>query len=377
MFRNNNASLAVALCAVLAGVAPCAFAAGADQAKSVAEKQQAAALPAYLKGSGELTPAQRGQVARDFVNRWGAYFQSTYKQPVGRWALKQAQVIAKADSNNLRLAMSKQTLEAAMMAMRGHDVSDVQALGKMAAKVEAGLVGPMALGDLAEDLVFTPLPPCRIFDTRNTGGVLPNGGTRSFDTYPYGTNTNFSYQGGTSSGNCGMPADAAAVVLNIAAPLSISGGFLTVYPYGTTRPLASNLDYSAGELKNNEIIAKSANSTWDITVYAHGSTHVVGDVVGYYIRPEATAVECVHQTVTAASIANGVRSFETVSCPAGYKVTGGGVATGTNQGSYMNASGPAAGGATTSNSWFSSVTNGTGSAQTYTHYATCCRVPGR
>lgn len=365
MSRKTSLPLAVALITCLCGVTSLA---GAQDVKLAPASGKA--VPAYLKGTGPLTPAQRGEAARDFVNRWGVYFQQTYKQPVDRWAIKQALVIAKADPDNVRRAMSKQTLEAAVSALRGQDMSDAKAIDFVASKPTGGQVAPMSLGDLAEDLVFTPLPACRIFDTRNAGGAIASGGTRSFDTFPF-SGGNFAYQGGTAAGNCGMPADAAAVALNIAAPLASVGGFLTVYPYGTTRPLASNLDYFAGELKNNEIIAKSANGTWDISVYAHGSTHVVGDVVGYFIRPEATALDCQNPTFDSGSIPNGSRSFTTVACPAGYVATGGGAGTGVNEASYINASYRVGTG------WFSSVQNFSGSAKTYTHYATCCRVPGR
>ncbi len=368
MSRNIALPLVAAILVSIGGMAAGSVARAADAQPAVSKY---ATLPAYLQGSGPLTAAQRSQVARDFVTKWGGYFQQAYNQPMSRWAVKQGQIIGKADANNLRNAMSKTTLEAAMMALRGQDMSDDKAIDYMATREQKGMVGPMALGDLASDLVFVPLPPCRIFDTRS-GSPLSSGGTRSFDTYPFGGNTNFTYQGGTAAGNCGMDPAAAAVMINIAAPIPTVGGFLTVYPYGTTRPLASNLDYFAGELKNNEIVAKSANGLFDITVYAHGSTNVVGDVVGYFIRPEATALDCVNVASAPIDVATGNRSFETISCAAGYTVTGGGVGTGTNLNSYVNGSYALSG-----TSWFSSVQNASGSTRSYTHYATCCRVPGR
>ena len=99
---------------------------------------------------------------------------------------------------------------------------------------------------------------------------------------------------------------------------------------------------------------------------------VVADVVGYFIRPEATALDCVNVASAPIDVATGNRSFETISCAAGYTVTGGGVGTGTNLNSYVNGSY-----ALTGTSWFSSVQNASGSTRSYTHYATCCRVPGR
>ena len=327
---------------------------------------QKSGSPAYLQGEGELTAAQRRRAAQDFVLKWGDYFQETYNQPLERWAVKQGVLIGKTSSVNVRNAMTKSTLEAASMALRGQDMTEEDVINYIATRDQKGLSGPMSLGDLAADLVFTPLAPCRIFDTRVAGGVVASGGTRSYDTYPFGS-TNFAYQGGTSSGNCGMPADAAAVVLNIAAPLSTAGGFLTVYPYGTARPLASNLDYSAGELKNNEIIAKSANGSWDISIYAHGATHLVGDVVGYFIRPGATALQCVETANTVVTVAaGGQQNAIAPACAAGYTQTATNCESSTWQMPFVYFSGGTC-----------SAQNNAASSASLRASRTCCRVPGR
>lgn len=329
-----------------------------------ARSNKAVSQPQYLHGQGPLTAKQRGQIARDFVTKWGPYFQQTYGQPMGRWAVKQAKIIGTADADNLRAAMRKSTLEAAIMTMRGQAVSDAEAAVFASQK---GMIKPLALGDLASDLVFTPLSPCRVFDTRSVGGQIASGVTRSFDLYPFGANTNFAYQGGTAAGNCGVSPDAAAVVLNIAAPLSSVGGFLTVFPYGTTRPFASNLDYNAGELKNNEIIATSANSTFDISIYAHGQTHVAADVVGYFIRPGATALQCVETANTDLTIAaGGTGNAVAPACAAGYTQTSTNCESSTWQMPFV---------------FFQSGTcsaqnNSSGNA-TLRASRTCCRVPGR
>ena len=41
-------------------------------------------------------------------------------------------------------------------------------------------IGGQNLGDSFADLVYTPLNPCRIIDTRLGGGFLTGGSTRSF-----------------------------------------------------------------------------------------------------------------------------------------------------------------------------------------------------
>lgn len=348
-----------------------AFLGGAIAGTATAQKPisnpastKSASQPEYLLGQGALTSKQRGQMARDFVLKWGPYFQQTYHQPIGRWAIKQARIFGTADADNLRDAMRKTSLESAVLAMRGQSMSDAEMAVFVSRK---GMIKPRALGDLAADLVFTPLPPCRIFDTRSVGGQIASGSTRSFDTYPFGS-TNFAYQGGSAAGNCGVNPDAAAVMINIAAPLPSVSGYLTVFPYGTTRPFASNLDYTAGELKNNEIVATSANSTFDISVYAHGQTHVAADIVGYFIRPVATAMQCVETANNDLSITGngGTGNSNAPACPVGYTQTSTNCET---------------------TSWLMPIVyfqNGTCSArngdtttQTLRASRTCCRVPGR
>jgi hypothetical protein len=337
----------------------------AQKLVSNAASTKSASQPEYLLGQGALTSKQRGQMARDFVLKWGPYFQQTYHQPIGRWAIKQARIFGTADADNLRDAMRKTTLESAFLAMRGQSMSDAEIAVFVSQK---GMIKPRALGDLAADLVFTPLPPCRIFDTRSVGGQIASGSTRSFDTYPFSSNTNFVYQGGTAAGNCGVSPDAAAVMINIAAPLPSVGGFLTVFPYGTTRPFASNLDYVAGELKNNEIIATSANGLYDISVYAHGQTHVAADVVGYFIRPGATALQCQDTANTSVTgiVAGGTANAVAPACPTGYTQT----ATNCETSSWLMP-------IVFSHSGTCSARNNDTTPEDLRASRTCCRVPGR
>jgi len=77
---------------------------------------------------------------------------------------------------------------------------------------EDGL-GLNSLGDSQADLVYTPVTPCRIIDTRYAGGPIPAGTTRSFLV----TGTNYSAQGGIATG-CGVPfGPTTAAVVNFVA----------------------------------------------------------------------------------------------------------------------------------------------------------------
>ena len=362
---------------VIAFVAGAGVMGGADAAGEV-DKARGKALAhtsssSYMAGNGPMTARERGEYARDFVEKWGPYFKATYRQPVSTWAQKEARVIGTADSQNLRAAMEKTTLEAAMMTLRGHRVSDDQAIDFLARQPErkAGEL-PAALGDLAKDLVYTPLNPCRIFDTRVTGVPIKAGSTRSFDTKLWGAFTGYEHQGGQGNTDCGLIPGAAAVAINIAAPLPESGGFLTVYPYGTSRPLASNLDYHAGELKNNEMVVRTGQGDWDISIYAHGKTHVVGDVVGYYAAPVAGPLDCTKKhgqfNVPAGSFTNATNQ-----CPAGYSATGVALSWigAHHTGKIDNTPGE------DGRTWHATARNPNASNQILDFHMQCCRVPGR
>ncbi len=83
------------------------------------------------------------------------------------------------------------------------------------------------------------------------------------------------------AGLAGVPQTAAAVVVNITATDTTSPSYLTVYPGGTL-PLASSLNWTAGETVPNLVVA-TLSSTGSITVYNdQGSMDLVVDVLGWY-----------------------------------------------------------------------------------------------
>ena len=73
-----------------------------------------------------------------------------------------------------------------------------------------------------------------------------------------------------------------AVVLNVTVTNPTAVSYLTVYPSGTTRPLASDLNYAGGQTIPNLVVVKlGADGT--ISLYNNrGSADVVIDVAGWY-----------------------------------------------------------------------------------------------
>jgi hypothetical protein len=74
----------------------------------------------------------------------------------------------------------------------------------------------------------------------------------------------------------------AAVVVNVTVTNPTAPSFLTVWPDGSTKPLASDLNYVAGLTVPNLVVVKlGANGAIDL-YNASGMTDVIVDVVGWY-----------------------------------------------------------------------------------------------
>jgi hypothetical protein len=131
--------------------------------------------------------------------------------------------------------------------------------------LELVLACPMAAPD------FTPLTPSRILDTRNgTGGVSAKVGPAS------AVDVGVTGVGGVP------PSGVGAVVLNVTVTEPTDQSWLTVFPAGQLLPLASNLNFVAGENVPNLVVAK-VGTGGKVTVYnSAGSTHVIFDVVGWF-----------------------------------------------------------------------------------------------
>jgi hypothetical protein len=120
---------------------------------------------------------------------------------------------------------------------------------------------------------YHPLQPARLMDTRDgTGGPatpLPARESRNLQV----------------AGRGGVPADATAVVVTVTVTGPASAGWLVAWPAGTTRPLASTLNFGGGQtIANLAPVRLGAGGA--ISLYANTGTHVVVDVVGYH-RPGA------------------------------------------------------------------------------------------
>ena len=81
------------------------------------------------------------------------------------------------------------------------------------------------------------------------------------------------------AGTAGIPDGAGGVLLNVTVTGATSGGFVTVYPCGGDRPLASNLNFAPGQTVANAVeIPLGAGKA---CFFSSAPAHVIADVAGY------------------------------------------------------------------------------------------------
>lgn len=127
----------------------------------------------------------------------------------------------------------------------------------------------------ASSLAYFPVPPCRVADTRNSS-ILGAQESRNFQV----------------AGTCSIPATAQAYALNftvVPQGAEVTNGsplpFLTAWPAGQARPLASTLNATTGAVTANAAIIQAGNSTNSsgvISVYVEAASNVILDISGYF-----------------------------------------------------------------------------------------------
>jgi hypothetical protein len=125
-------------------------------------------------------------------------------------------------------------------------------------------------GSLSSALRFVPITPCRLADTRAINFALLKGETRQFAVHGLPP--------------CNIPATAQAYSLNITVVPPGYLGYLTAFPAGVPRPLASTLNSWNGRVVANASIVP-AGTGGAIAIYADDPTHVIIDINGYFVLP--------------------------------------------------------------------------------------------
>ena len=126
--------------------------------------------------------------------------------------------------------------------------------------------------------LFTGLSPsARLLDTRTANNPLGGGSTRPIQI----------------AGTNGVPADATAVVLSVVAIKPTAAGYLTAFPAGAARPVASSLNFAKGQVISNSVtVGLGPSGGIGLFNYA-GTTNVVVDIAGWYGPTATTGLQTV------------------------------------------------------------------------------------
>jgi hypothetical protein len=214
--------------------------------------------------------------------RIAASLQERLVRPVEKGVLER-------EARSIERSLSDEQVDAVL---RGDEPGSVRAVSIEGGELQN--VTAEAVGDAASDLLFVPLDPCRIIDTRSsTLGKMEPSVVRNFKVV--GT-TGFEAQGG-KAGGCSVPSGAtqplaAAVMLNLVAIDAEGAGNMRAWEFNQAMPNASSINYqrltpNPMNVANGLIVPISGISTldFDLSVMASFSrVHLVADVSGYFTR---------------------------------------------------------------------------------------------
>lgn len=324
-----------------------------------------------------LVDVDRKVAAGRILLKWGGYVEKVNGQDRKAWAAALWPSLAAADPHNLQNALEAVTYEGMRNALLGQRPYDDQIIDRAARSKSTGTSanpGTKALGSLAADLVFTPITPCRIVDTRVSGVRIAANGSRDLDAS--NTGGDFSSQGGSET-DCGIPANPAALALSVTGLNNTTTGFIRVFPYDGTNAQGSPVPLNTiNTTATNDIIVPTCQGcTQELKVFSTANTHYAAFVTGYFMAPQATRLECRRKSADFQEMGAtpGVVGAQTPTCDAGYAPVSGGCIVDAGL-QYLGAE-PSFG---VIASWMCYVGNSDGVAgKYYQAYTACCRTPGR
>lgn len=127
--------------------------------------------------------------------------------------------------------------------------------------------------------LFIPLSrPIRVFDTR---APIPGFPACAYLNAPIAANSELSRTVTINCDGVTIPSTTQAIVGNATIVSPAAGGYATIYPFGQSRPIASNLNFVAGQTVANAFTA-GVISGGQITIFSSAGTHFIVDLTGYF-----------------------------------------------------------------------------------------------
>jgi len=144
-------------------------------------------------------------------------------------------------------------------------------------------------GSAAGGQALFTMTPCRVLDTRNSGGLMNGMLTVNM-----------------TSSSCGIPSSAEAFVLNATVVPTGGLGYLTLWPENEVQPVVSTLNADDGVIASNMAIVPTTNGSID--AFSSSATQLILDISGYFAPSSsgpALQLAAPRMKATAKSTANG------------------------------------------------------------------------
>ena len=138
--------------------------------------------------------------------------------------------------------------------------------------------------DVANDLLYFPVEPCRIVDTRETSAGLIDASTQR-DFHVHGNGSTIAAQGGNATGCFAPLINPRAAHINMIAATPTDKGNLRAFPIGGDPEAGLSVNYNTIDtnLANAGTVKTIIGSGPDITVASNrAAAHTVIEVLGYY-----------------------------------------------------------------------------------------------
>jgi len=140
---------------------------------------------------------------------------------------------------------------------------------------ETGHVASAAPTESGPTSAFRAVDPVRLTDTREPTCTCRRIGARTIRV--------------DVAGASGVPDALSAAAITVTVTEPVAAGFATVYPSGSSRPLASTVNFLAGGTAANSTIIR-VSSVGAVDIYTSVTAHVVVDVTGVFVAAdEATS----------------------------------------------------------------------------------------
>lgn len=156
-----------------------------------------------------------------------------------------------------------------------------------------------ALGDANRDLLYTPITPCRLIDTRGFGAPIQGGAFTPGERRAY-----------VPAGACALPASGVNSIVVSFSTQNLtpqSGGVLALLAPGAPVTAIVDVFNLGAEWSASNTVVKAGTAAQFDAVVQNANAHLVVDVLGYFAPPAAGSVgtaQIADGAVTAAKLAS-------------------------------------------------------------------------